>query len=87
MALGYKSLSISLPDELVSIVEGIRVREHRSRSEVMREALRLYFEHRGLIEDPLPGELEAIAEAEQDIARGDTVSLAEARHELGLTGN
>ena len=49
------------------------------------EALRLYFEQRGLIEDPLPGELEAIAEAERDIERGDTVSLKEARHELGRT--
>ena len=83
--MGYTNLSISLPDELLAIVEGLRVREHRSRSEVMREALRLYFEHRGLIEDPLPGEIEAIREAEEDIDRGDTVSLEEARHELGLT--
>jgi len=82
--MGYRNLSISLPDELVTLVELVQAREHRSRSEVMREALRLYFERRGLIEDPLPGELEAIDEARAEIARGDTVTLEEARRELGL---
>jgi Arc/MetJ-type ribon-helix-helix transcriptional regulator len=81
MPLGYKNLSISLPDELVSMVEGLRLREHRSRSEVMREALRLYFERRGLIEDPLPGELEAVEEARVE---DEYVTLAEARRELDL---
>lgn len=82
--MGYRNLSISLPEELVTLVELVRSREHRSRSEVMREALRLYFERRGLIEDPLPGEIEGIEEARAEVARGETLTLEEVRRELGL---
>ena len=80
--MAYRNLSISLPEELVALVELVQRREHRSRSEVMREALRLYFERRGLIEDPLPNELAALRKARSEVARGETVPLEEALLEL-----
>ena len=38
-----QAMTISLPPEMMKEVERVRKTEHRSRSEVMREALRLYF--------------------------------------------
>ena len=37
-----RSLSITLPEELLDQVEDLRAREHRSSSEVIEEALRSY---------------------------------------------
>lgn len=39
---GMKSVTVSLPPELYAEVEAIARDEHRSRSEVIREALRQY---------------------------------------------
>ena len=39
----HQSTTISLPPELMRDVERVRKTEHRTRSEVVREALRLYF--------------------------------------------
>jgi Arc/MetJ-type ribon-helix-helix transcriptional regulator len=80
--VAYRNLSISLPEELIALVELVQRREHRSRSEVMREALRLYFERRGLIEDPLPNDLAALESARAEVARGETVTLEDALREL-----
>ena len=41
--MGVKKVAITLPDELYAMVERAREVEHRSRSEVIQEALRSHF--------------------------------------------
>jgi metal-responsive CopG/Arc/MetJ family transcriptional regulator len=70
-------------------LDRIRKRERRTRSELLREALRRYiaFETTGRAipaEDALPAETEAIRLAEEEYARGETVSLEDLQNELGL---
>ena len=67
----------------------MRRREHRTRSEVLREALRRYItvaarSHTVPIEDALPEEIEAMRRAEKEYQRGECVRLEDLQHELGL---
>ena len=41
--LSRATMTISLPPEMIREVERVRKAEHRTRSELVREALRLYF--------------------------------------------
>lgn len=41
--MGVKKVAITLPEELYAMVERARAVEHRSRSEVIQEALRSHF--------------------------------------------
>jgi len=41
--MAHKTLTVSLPEELLEIVEKARAIEHRSRSEIIQEAIRRYF--------------------------------------------
>lgn len=41
--MSVKKVAITLPDELFDMVERLRDIEHRSRSEVLQDALRRYF--------------------------------------------
>ena len=41
--MAHKTLTVSLPEELFEIVEKARAIEHRSRSEIIQEAIRRYF--------------------------------------------
>ena len=41
--MAVKKVAITLPEELYEMVERARTVEHRSRSEVIQEALRTYF--------------------------------------------
>ncbi|WP_420915770.1 ribbon-helix-helix protein, CopG family [Bradyrhizobium elkanii] len=43
MSRTTSTLSISLPPEMLAELEEVRVKEHRTRSELIREALRVYF--------------------------------------------
>jgi predicted transcriptional regulator len=63
--------------------ERVRKREHRTRSELMREALRTYFSSRIAEEVPTTAELRAIRRGRAAIARGDYVTLDEFRDEMG----
>jgi len=57
--LSHTSISISLPDEIVALVDDILEREHRSRSDVVQEALRQYL---GITEPAIPeGQKELLA--------------------------
>ena len=67
----------------------MRRREHRTRSEVLREALRRYItvaarSHTVPIEDALPEEIEAMRRAEEEYQRGECVRFEDLQHELGL---
>ncbi len=67
----------------------MRAREHPTRSELVREALRRYVagsqRHRlPPAENAADDEIEAIQCAQVEFARGETVSLEDLQHELGL---
>lgn len=44
MSRNTTTFSISLPPEMMEEIERVRKTEHRTRSELIREALRRYFE-------------------------------------------
>jgi predicted transcriptional regulator len=83
MARTTSTLTISLPPEMLKELERVRKREHRTRSELMREALRTYFSKRIPEEAPTTAELRAIRRGRAAIARGDFVTLDELRDEVG----
>jgi len=73
-------LSISLPAAMVEEVERTRQVEHRTRSELVREALRTYFATSRLPEEePTPEEIRALRRGRAAVARGDFVALDELR--------
>jgi predicted transcriptional regulator len=73
-----RSITISLPPEIAEQVEETMTVEHRTRSELMREALRTYFSVRHFPEEtPTPAELRAIRRGEAACRRGDYVTLDE----------
>ena len=83
-----KTVTISLPPAMVDELDRVRKREHRTRSELMREALRHYTtaSERMLripVVDPEPGELEAAEQGRAAISRGEYVTLDDLLHEMG----
>ena len=70
-------LSISLPPALLRQFEEVRKKESRTRSELVREALRLYFEERYPAVTPTPAELAALRRGRAAFRRGDSVSLTQ----------
>ena len=77
------TLTISVPPEMLDAIERVRKEEHRTRSELMREALRVYFSSRIPEDTPTAAELRAIRRGRAAIARGDYVTLDELRDEVG----
>ena len=83
MARTTATLTISLPPTMLEELERVRKHEHRTRSELMREALRGYFSSRIREVQPTKAELRAIRRGRAAIARGDYVTLAEIRDDVG----
>lgn len=84
-----KTVTISLPSQMVEELDRVRRNEHRTRSELMREALRRYVGAAGNsrrlpVDDAAPEEIASVRLAEEEYARGETVSLEDLQHELGL---
>ncbi len=78
-----QAMSISLPPEMIAKVERVREAEHRTRSELVREALRTYFDRR-IPEEPLArAELAAVRRGRAAYAAGDYVTYGQLLHELG----
>jgi len=77
------TLTISLPPAMLKELERVRKHEHRTRSELMREALRTYFSSRIPEEVPTAAELRAIRRGRAAIARGDLDTLNNLRDEVG----
>ncbi len=77
-----KAMTISLPPGMVRQMERVRKREHRTRSELVREALRAYLNDRFPAVVPTKAELKAIERGRAAFRRGDYVSLDELRHGL-----
>ncbi len=70
-------MTVSLPPEMVRQVEQVRKRESRTRSELVREALRVYFEQRYPTSRPTRAELAALRRGREAARRGDSLSLGE----------
>jgi metal-responsive CopG/Arc/MetJ family transcriptional regulator len=84
-----RSITLSLPAQMVEELDRVRNREGRSRSELLSEALRRYLtiaerSHTIPVSDALPEEIEAIRRAEEEYRRGECVRLEDLQNELGL---
>mgnify|MGYP001616091359 CR=1 FL=1 len=78
-----QTVTISLPPEMIEAVEKVRNAEHRTRSELMREALRIYFTMVGRTYTLTRSELRAIERGRTAIRRGEYFTLDEFRAAVG----
>jgi predicted transcriptional regulator len=80
-----ENLFVSLPTKVRSQVDRFAKRSNRSRSQVVRDALNLYFKLQGVAdEEPNAEERAAIAEGERAYEQGEFISLDAWRHGVGL---
>jgi metal-responsive CopG/Arc/MetJ family transcriptional regulator len=81
-----KSVTISLPTDMLEELDRVRKREQRTRSELLREAVSRYLASEPMrqipIMDPEPGELEAIERGRVQTARGEYVLLEDLLNDL-----
>lgn len=88
------TFSVSLPPAMASELERVRRKEHRTRSELVREALRYYIrvadarsvqERAALLreEQPAAEELAAISAGSKEFREGSFVDLSQLHNELG----
>src|SRR5438128_1045534 len=89
------TFSVSLPPEMASEIERVRRKEHRTRSELVREALRHYIVRVADLrmvreriaklpeEKPTAEEITAIEEGSKEFRAGHFMNLNKLRHELG----
>lgn len=87
------TFSISLPPEMATQLERVRKGEHRTRSELVREALRRYIRAADVLrlqarlarlpeESAEPDEIEAIAKGQAELRSGRYATLGRPRHAL-----
>jgi predicted transcriptional regulator len=81
-----QTMTISLPPEMIREVERVRRVEHRTRSELVREALRAYFTLTRTYA-PTAAERRAIERGRAAIRRGHYYTLDEFRTHLGHSGS
>jgi predicted transcriptional regulator len=79
-----ETMTISLPPAMARQLEKVRKQEHRTRSELMREALRHYFDSRVLEITPTRAEMAAIRRGRAEIKAGRFVTLEQLRNEMAL---
>lgn len=77
-----QTLTISLPPAMLRQIERARKEEHRTRSELVREALRRYFSAEIRTAAPTPRELRAIHAGRAQIKREEYVTLDSLLHDL-----
>jgi metal-responsive CopG/Arc/MetJ family transcriptional regulator len=78
-------MTISLPLPMAKQMEKVQKKEHRTRSELLREAWRHYFESRYPEYTPTKAEIGAIRLGRAEIERGDFVTFEQPDHELEST--
>ena len=76
------TMTISLPPAMAKQMQRVQKEEHRTRSELLREAWRHYFESRYPLYTPTKAELAAIRRGRAEISRGDFVTLEQLKDEL-----
>ncbi len=77
-----ETMTVSLPPALIHQFEEVRKKESRTRSELVREALRAYFASRYPIDSPTSEELSALRRGRAAHRRGDALSLETFLHEV-----
>jgi predicted transcriptional regulator len=75
-------MTISLPPAMAKQMEKVQKEEHRTRSELLREAWRQYFESRYAVYTPSQAELARIRRGRAEIKRGQSVTLDQLLHDL-----
>ena len=75
-------VTISLPPAMAKQMEKVQRKEHRTRSELLREAWRHYFESRYPEYTPTKAEAAAIRRGRAEIKRGEFVTLEQLDHAL-----
>ena len=75
-------MSFSLPPAMVKQFEEVRKKESRTRSELVREALRSYFEQRYPAVQPTKAERAALRRGRAAFRRGNSVSLSTFLHDV-----
>jgi len=84
-----KMISVSIPEDLLPEIDEAARRERRSRSELIRDALRRYLSsqsgHMLPLEDAQPDEAAAIKRGREEFAKGEFVRLEDLQRELGLS--
>ena len=80
-----RTFTISLPEAMAEQVEKARMAEHRTRSELVREALRAYLNKRVQVVAASKAELAAIRRGRAEIEKGEYVTLDELLHDLAAT--
>jgi metal-responsive CopG/Arc/MetJ family transcriptional regulator len=78
-----QTVSVSLPREMFSAVERVREAEHRTRSELLRDALRTYLGRHYPAVDASAADLQAIQRGRAAYKRGEYVTLEELVRGLG----
>ncbi len=78
-----QTMTISLPPEMIRKVERVRKAEHRTRSELIREALRAYFANRYPVVEASREELRALRRGREAYRQGRYVTLEELLHAMG----
>src|SRR5206468_411450 len=80
------AVATSLPQDELAELDRLRERQHLTRAEAVREAIRWYV---GVMrqlppaETALPDEIEAIRQGEEEFARGECRRLEDVLHALG----
>ena len=82
-----ETMTISLPPGMAKQMEKVQREEHRTRSELLREAWRHYFESRYGVEAPTKTELAAIHKGRAAFKRGEYATLDELHSELDAHSN
>jgi len=77
-------MTISLPPAMAKQMERVQKEEHRTRSELLREAWRHYFESRYPTYKPAKAELAVIRKGRAEFHRGEYVTLKQLHNELEI---
>ncbi len=77
-----QTMTISLPSKMMQQVEQVCKAEHRTRSELVREALRTYIESRFPAVTPSVEDIRALRRARREHGRGQFVTLDQLLHAL-----
>jgi predicted transcriptional regulator len=86
--MSTKRVSVSIPEDMLPLIDAAARRDHRSRSEWIQEALLVHLVRSGTSDipntEPLPDEIAAVRRGEDEFARGEFVRLDDVQHDLGL---
>ena len=80
-------MTISLPPAMEQQMRQVQKKENRTRSELLREAWRHYFESRYPVYVPTKAERAAIAKGRAAYQRGEYITLSQLHDELALSRN